>query len=1036
MSLPNAQIAKSPIHSVSPAFEQDTPWTAVTASTPTIIDAGSVVGARKAERATADPQDDGIEIAVLHAPKLLRSALAIGDGLNAAARVGIVTQPDAGDTLKGGGGNDHLTGGSGADRLDGGAGDDVLRGEAGNDVLIGGKGNDSLDGGSDDDRIVAGQGIDTVDGGAGVDRLDLHQSTSALRIDLNVALQAGGMIVRNIEDVGGTRYADTIVGSDAANRILGWDGDDVIFGNGGNDRLGGGLGDDLLDGGTGNDVLDAGGGRDTLLGGDGNDSLYGDLLGDVYDGGAGVDTLSNRSGTGVSVDLRVELQVNGTRIVGIENVTGGNGADTLVGSTGNNWLKGGGGDDLLEGGRGNDTLSGGAGSDIFNFKDRFGRDVITDFAAKGEAHDILQFDRSQIADWDTFLSCSRQVGSAVVITMPSGDKITLQNTKLTELTPDDVKFQGGRGQFIQREKLADGSYVGTFTLKSGYLGANASSVATIRDADGRIIGTCRLGGSITVPQGDHYEISVATGSTVQTEPLAVGISVLAIGQSNMVGWLWQPSARTMADGTYLLNTGAPHLGATAFTAYLRERIGDIPIGYTNAAVGGTALADRNNGQDYWDSFKKNGLYDKAIRTLQGTAGGRAEIVLWNQGEADSTSNRTYSEYKAGLDLLMSRLGKDVGSFQTLIMGTPPNNGVAGPGKDGYESGLAIEQAKKDWVAEHGDAAAFMATPGYLGLRDGLHFNGAGYAWIAYGAALEMGAMLLGVAASSLTDERKVGTDTADLSVAEAGHRSLFFGGLGDDTITGGALEDVLIGGAGDDAIQGQGGNDALEGEAGRDTLWGGDGDDDLWGGGGEDLLMGGAGNDVLDGGNSGDTMVGGAGDDLFLVNSINDVVVEGLNEGIDRVLTGGSYTLTANVENLTLAGSAGVSGTGNALNNVLAGNVGDNSLDGRAGDDTLSGGSGADTLTGGAGDDVLIGGRDDDVFTFDAGFGRDTILDFDQIGNDHLQIATTAFADWNAVWAATRQVGVDLVITRSATDVITLRNVALSSFTADDVVFV
>ena len=45
------------------------------------------------------------------------------------------------------------------------------------------------------------------------------------------------------------------------------------------------------------------------------------------------------------------------------------------------------------------------------------------------------------------------------------------------------------------------------------------------------------------------------------------------------------------------------------------------------------------------------------------------------------------------------------------------------------------------------------------------------------------------------------------------------------------------------------------------------------------------------------------------------------------------------VENLTLTGTAAVSGTGNADNNVITGNGGAN---------VLNGGAGADTLTGGA----------------------------------------------------------------------------------------
>ena len=69
------------------------------------------------------------------------------------------------------------------------------------------------------------------------------------------------------------------------------------------------------------------------------------------------------------------------------------------------------------------------------------------------------------------------------------------------------------------------------------------------------------------------------------------------------------------------------------------------------------------------------------------------------------------------------------------------------------------------------------------------------------------------------------------------------------------------------------------------------------------LLIGLGGNDTLNGGVGNDTMVGGTGDDFYYVNATGDVITEGAGEGSDSVLAAANYTLSANVENLTLEGA-------------------------------------------------------------------------------------------------------------------------------------
>lgn len=235
------------------------------------------------------------------------------------------------------------------------------------------------------------------------------------------------------------------------------------------------------------------------------------------------------------------------------------------------------------------------------------------------------------------------------------------------------------------------------------------------------------------------------------------------------------------------------------------------------------------------------------------------------------------------------------------------------------------------------------------------------------------------------------------------------GGSGNDTLDGAGASDTLTGGAGDDVyiVYGPAAGSVIE-QAGEGTdtvmspgnfnlpnnvenvvvtgssgasvngnslnnvLTGNNGTDVLKGAGGNDTLYGGAGNDNLQGESGDDAMYGGQGDDLYEVAEAGDTVSEFASEGIDTVSTRISFTLGANVENLVMD-AAGLTGTGNALNNVLTGSGNADTLQGAAGNDTLDGGGGADQLMGGAGDDVYVVNLATDVVVENAADGVDTV---------------------------------------------------------------
>jgi len=181
-------------------------------------------------------------------------------------------------------------------------------------------------------------------------------------------------------------------------------------------------------------------------------------------------------------------------------------------------------------------------------------------------------------------------------------------------------------------------------------------------------------------------------------------------------------------------------------------------------------------------------------------------------------------------------------------------------------------------------------------------------------------------------------------------------------------------------LKGDSGDNQLRGSRENDSLSGLGGDDSLFGFQGKDDLIGGRGNDYLDGGIGSDRLIGGAGNDTYIVNTTGDRTIEQANQGIDTVQASISWTLSTNLENLTLTGRANLNGTGNTLDNTVNGNRGANRLSGGDGNDTLIGGKGNDILDGGNGNDTLIGGLDvrqqgEDVLDTDVmtgGAGDDT----------------------------------------------------------------
>ena len=849
-----------------------------------------------------------------------------------------------------------------------------------------------------DMKIYAGDGNDTIVGGAGADVF---------------YGEAGNDLIL------GFAGADTIYGGDGDDTLygedLGFDNSssyDTLFGQRGNDTLYGGGRADTLDGGDDNDTLYGGADSDSLIGGAGNDILYGDDLtntgADKLGGGSGDDQLYGRAGND---ELHGES--------GNDLVDGGDGKDFLGGDAGADIILAGGGDDTIDGGTEIDRLvfTGNRADYRFTTNADGSLTFVDQRAGAPDGTDIVRnVEFFQFAD-GTFASdqldtppviISNGGGAQAAITVNENDPLAVTTVIATDIDA---------GQTLSYA-IAGGDDAALFTINAvtgALLFASPPDFEDAYDRDGNNI----------------YDVIVAASDGVggvTQQRLAVTVADVADGQAPaIVSDGGQASAAVTMDENGLLATTMVAVDPAGLPVTFRIAGGADAAQFTiDAATGALSFIVAPDFEVPTDQGG-NHVYDVIVAASNGTNGDHQALsitiantndnvpILTSFGGAPSASLALAENIASvatiaatdadAMALTFSILsGADAALFTidsltgALSFITPPN--FEQPADVGADNTYSVTVGVSDGVTTLSQALTIAIT-NVNDLAPVILSNGGGATGTA--SLLENSSFVTTVAASD-------GDGTTPSYVITGGADAAFF--VLDSTT--GALsfitppdfefrQDAGADGIYNVIVAATDGSFVTTQALAVQVLDVNEIGRTLTGNGAantfspsapaatqttalNDTIFGLGGNDIIDGGAGADRMEGGVGNDTYYVDTFSadgfagndDLVVEAAGAGTDLVITTVNYQLTAEVENLTLAGTAAISGVGNILGNIITGNAGANLLDGGAGNDRLLGGDGADTLLGGdgtdilngeAGNDSLLGGAGSDVL--DGGVGAD-----------------------------------------------------------------
>lgn len=988
-----------------------------------------------------------------------------------------------------GSGNDMLIGKSGVvNTLSGGAGNDILTGNLDGDLLDGqadttgdtadysaytSSTNITVDMGAlsiaqsgsstakdyftNIEKIQTGAGADTftvntafdtgtytLDGGAGIDIIDYSSISETINVSLNGgtytnvivgAALGNDEVIKNIEDVSGSKANDIITGDALNNKLYGNEGADTLDGGAGSDLVYGGDGNDLIIGTidgvadsyyggnvstdtgtadridytavTANMTLSAGItvtdstnsiGTDSLSGieifdsGSGNDSLSGGTAGMTIYGNLGIDKITGGSGN----DLLYGDNVGNTH-------AGADGSNTLAGGAGNDTLYAGGSGDTLRGDAGNDTMFGGIGIDTLDYVTN--NIAITALLNTG----IINGDGSDVIDTAT-IEILRSGSGADVIT---GADTGVLKTIYTGIG-NDVINGGALDEVIYGE-------AGNDTIRGGdgidtiYGGANNDLIY------GGIDGDTVYGGS----ESDTLDFSdiLATNLVIDMSNQSTTVGTVNINAStfseieNITGGsgndqiTGDTNANTLkgsagndtiftSDGIDFIDGGSGTADVVDFSA-IRTAAVNVNLSTLQIINDGYGKAETIQNIE----IINGGNYTTAGDTLYGD--GMDNIIYGNLG-ADQLSGNDGADILYGDNATNSN---GVGDGHNIINGDAGNDTLyAGNSGDTLSGGSGADKLN----------GAVGADTLVGGSGDDRLDGGGGTDVADYRSATAK------VVITSISPANP--NDTTDLTTG------VLSGTEGTDIITNtveviygsSGYGDTMTGNANANIFYGWGGNDTLSGGLGNDTIYGGTGDDIVAGDGGNDLLVGGdiigtlAGWDTVDystdiagialnlttgtatdgsggtdtlsgfskvlGSNFADTITGNVGADDLRGGGGDDWLV--MSAGNDTIYGGTTTETTGDTVDFIAATTAGVI-VNLATNNASGTDIGTDviyeveNVSGSNFADTITGNANANTLVGRALNDTIVAGSGADVI-----YGDDNVLDanFDgiQTGNDSL----------------------------------------------------